>query len=265
MGGLPGDIGVSIAIPVGIVLAERSTRFRRIETLALQVAEIQAEGGVAAAAVHAAARPGQRLQHFDQSLLAAFSDVFSRDDVDRLQRLGEDLRKSGSGDDYGIFRTLSKRERRRGRDERGDDGSFQGFLPRHASPQADIELREEMRQRGTPVSRRAPRHFPPSVEAGLRACGIGAYRLPAGLSPTVAEWIRPRALTVAGAAEAWAGETPCAAPLSRFTPARATRRDTSNERVDCTTQVAGFRFAAASGIYIENESLHLDLTGFSEL
>src|SRR5437660_3826747 len=55
------------------------------------------------------------------------------------------------------------------------------------------------------------------------------------------------------------------APLSRFTPARGTRRDTSNERVDCTTQVAGFRFAATSGIYIENESLHLDLTGFSKL
>src|SRR5439155_5036601 len=55
------------------------------------------------------------------------------------------------------------------------------------------------------------------------------------------------------------------APLSRFTPARGTRRDTSNERVDCTTQVAGLRLAALSGIYIENESLHLDLTGFSKL
>jgi hypothetical protein len=58
---------------------------------------------------------------------------------------------------------------------------------------------------------------------------------------------------------------PASAPLSRFTPARGTRRDTSNERVDCTTQVAGFYLAAASGIYIENESLHLDLTGFLKL
>ena len=43
------------------------------------------------------------------------------------------------------------------------------------------------------------------------------------------------------------------------------KRETSNERVDCTTQVAGLRFVAALGIYIENESLHLDLTGFSKL
>src|SRR5216683_1254511 len=91
----------------------------------------------------------------------------------------------------------------------------------------------------------------------------------------------PAPLTVAGAAEALerlasriqAGVSPflnprsesASAPLSRFTPARGTRRDTSNERVDCTTQVAGFYLAAASGIYIENESLHLDLTGFLKL
>src|SRR5436190_1319908 len=90
-----------------------------------------------------------------------------------------------------------------------------------------------------------------------------AYRLPVS---SHSQWpfglIRPHTLTVAGAAEALAVP---AAPLSRFTPARGTRRDTSNERVDCTAQVAGLCLAAASGIYIENESLHLDLTGFSKL
>ena len=91
----------------------------------------------------------------------------------------------------------------------------------------------------------------------------------------------PAPLTVAGAAEDLEGfgipdsgrgeplmnprSESASAPLSRFTPARGTCRDTSNERVDCTTQVAGLHLAAASGIYIENESLHLDLTGFSKL
>jgi cell division protein ZapB len=52
--------------------------------------------------------------------------------------------------------------------------------------------------------------------------------------------MRPRALTVAGAAEALAISSG-AAPLSRFTPALENRRDTSNERVDCTTQVFEIR------------------------
>src|SRR5882762_6703795 len=130
-------------------------------------------------------------------------------------------------------------------------------------------------KRSAPVSHRAPRHFPPSVEAGLRACGIGAYRLPGSSrsqwqnlesdaeAPGSGCWlIRPRHLPLRGQQRHWPLS---AAPLSRFTPARGTRRDTSNERVDCTTQVAGLHLAAASGIYIENESLHLDLTGFSKL
>src|SRR5882724_3959998 len=137
------------------------------------------------------------------------------------------------------------------------------------------KLREEMQRRSAPVSHRAPRHFPPSVEAGLRACGIGAYRLPGSSrsqwqslesdakAPDSGCWlIRPRHLPLRGQQRHWPLS---AAPLSRFTPARGTRRDTSNERVDCTTQVAGLQCAAVLGIYIENESLHLDLTGFSKL
>src|SRR5437879_651603 len=148
-------------------------------------------------------------------------------------------------------------------------------------------------KRSAPVSHRAPRHFPPSVEAGLRACGIGAYRLPGSsrsqwqslesdASARLGCWlIRPRHLPLRGQQRPWKDSNPgfrqgvspflnprsesASAPLSRFTPARGTRRDTSNERVDCTTQVAGTPLAAASGIYIENESLHLDLTGFSKL
>jgi len=118
------------------------------------------------------------LQDLDQSLLAASGDVFGGDDVDRLQRLSAGLRKSGGGDDYGVFRTLSKRERRRGRDERGDDGSFQGFLPGVRPRRPNSRCERKCDKRSAPVSHRAPRHFPPSVEAGLRACGIGAYRLP---------------------------------------------------------------------------------------
>src|SRR5712691_6069051 len=394
MGDLPGDVRVSIATPVGIVLAERSGRLRRIETLALQVAEIQAEVGVAEGAVDAAAHagrvvrsnsgrdagcrrvlaalgedldhapdrvgavqaaqlpghdldpldlaernvlerrraergradphavdqhermtaigpahkhaarlpesavarsldPAQCLQHFDQSLLTASGDVFAGDDADRLQRLSAGLRESGGGDDYRVFRTLSKRKRRRGRGERGNDGSSQDFLPgmRPRRPNSRCERKCTW---NAPALHRAPRHFPPSVEAGLRACGIGAYRLPVSSrsqwqsleSDAKAHDLRllvdtPAPLTVAGAAEDLERtrdpgiregkpllnprSEPASAPLSRFTPARGTRRDTSNERVDCTTQVAGLQLAAASGIYIENESLHLDLTGFSKL
>src|SRR5438445_13022831 len=87
--------------------------------------------------------PAQHLQDLDQSLLAASGDVFGGDYIDRLQRLRAGLRKSGGGDDYGVFQTLSELERRRGCDEHGNDGSFQGFLPRSASPQTCIELREE--------------------------------------------------------------------------------------------------------------------------
>src|SRR5258706_14994314 len=77
------------------------------------------------------------------------------------------------------------------------------------------KLREEMQRRSAPVSHRAPRHFPPSVEAGLRACGIGAYRLPGS---SRSQWQNlesdakrrlgfdtPAPLTVAGAAEALEG------------------------------------------------------------
>src|ERR1700752_4542411 len=108
-----------------------------------------------------------------------------------------------------------------------------------------------MRRRAPPVSPPPPAAFPTlgrGRSPGLWDRCVSPSR---GLAPTVAGWIRPRALTVAGAAEAWAVETRRAAPLSRFTPARGTRRDTSNERVDCTTQVAELRHSAASGIYIE--------------
>src|SRR6266850_709156 len=318
MGDLPGDIGVSIPIPVGIVLAERSARFCRIETPALQVAEIQAEVGVAEGAVDAAARagrvvrpdsrrdarrrrvlaalgedldhapdrvgavqaaqlpghdldpldlaernvlerrraerggadphavhqdqrmtavrpahkhaarlsesavargldPAQHLQHLDQSLLAASGDVFGGDDIDRLQRLSAGLRKSGGGDDYGVFRTLSKRERRRGRDERGNDRSFQGSSP------ACVPAGRTFVARGNATTKRTG--FPPRP-AAFPTIGRGrspglrdrAYRLPVS---SRSQWqfglIRPHTLTVAGAAEALAVP---AAPLSRFTPAR---------------------------------------------
>jgi hypothetical protein len=76
--------------------------------------------------------------------------------------------------------------------------------------------------------------------------------------------MRPRTLTVAGAAEALAASC-AAAPLSRFTLALETRQDTSDERVDCTTQVFEIAPRSDMGIYIENEALHLDLTGFSKL
>jgi hypothetical protein len=49
----------------------------------------------------------------------------------------------GGNDDGGIFRTLRKRARRRDRDERGNDGSFQGFLPGER-PRRPISLQEEM-------------------------------------------------------------------------------------------------------------------------
>src|ERR1700704_5374026 len=76
------------------------------------------------------------------------------------------------------------------------------------------------------------------------------------LALPVARVIRPRHLPLRGQQRLWKdsesgfrqGRTPLnprsesvTAPLSRFTPARGTRRDTSNERVDCTTQVGESR------------------------
>jgi hypothetical protein len=186
---------------------------------------------------------------------------------------------------------LSKRERRRGRDEHGNNGWFQGFLPRHASPRAELSLREEMQERSAPVSHRAPRHFPPSIEAGLRACGFGAYRLPGssrsqwqGLESDAkrrTEVDTPAPLTVAGAAEVLEGlgtadsgrgnpsessilnSLPHLFPVSPRREVRAGTPRTSALIVQHKS--AGLTPAAASGIYIENESLHLDLTGFSKL
>jgi len=149
-----------------------------------------------------------------------------------------------------------------------------------------------MRQRSAPVSRRAPQHSHHRSRpvSGLVGSGVSPSRelaLPVAEArggrkapPRVAGWYA-RATYRCGGSRGLGrtrdpglrrgepllsrrSESP-SAPLSRFTPARDTRRDTSNERVDCTTQVAGLRFVAALGIYIENESLHLDLTGFSKL
>src|SRR5258706_11268307 len=133
-----------------------------------------------------------------------------------------------------------------------------GMRPRVPDSGCKRKCNDEARR--SPTAPRGISHHRSRPVSGLVGSGVSPSRR---LAPTVAGWIRPHALTVAGAAEALAGEP--AAPPSRFTPARGTRRDTSNERVDCTTQVTGRTPAAQSGIYIENESLHLDLTGFSKL
>src|SRR6266568_3302130 len=136
---------------------------------------------------------------------------------------------------------------------------------RPASPQACVQRREEMRWRSErlaaprgisdyrlrPVSGLVGSGVSPSRERSLTVAGLSACAK-RRLRPL--DLIRPRTLTVAGAAEALANENffprlggfsrghrPLdrlgAAPLSRFTPARGTHRNTSNERVDCTTQV----------------------------
>src|SRR5690242_895559 len=120
---------------------------------------------------------------------------------------------------------------------------FKGFLPgmRPRRPTSNCERKCDNEAHRFPAAPRGISHPRSRPVSGLVGSGVSPSR---GLAPAVAGWIRPHALTVAGAAEAWAAETRRAAPLSRFTPAQGTRRDTSNERVDCTTQVAKLRHAA---------------------
>src|SRR5712664_647742 len=234
-------------------------------------------------------------QQLGQRFRGALPDLLGGDDGHAYRGFEPAFWKTCCGnDDGGLFRALSERKRRRGRDERGNDGWFQGFLPRHASPRAELWLREEMQRRSTPVSHRAPRHFPPSIEAGLRARGIGAYRLP-GSSRSQWQGLEsdarrrtlgllvdtPAPLTVAGAAEALEGlgtadsgrgnpsESSILNPLPHLfpvSPRREVRAGTPRtSALIVQHKSAGLSPAAASGIYIENESLHLDLTGFSKL
>src|SRR5262245_64278567 len=74
--------------------------------------------------------------------------------------------------------------------------------PRPASPQADFDVaRGNANDGARPIPR--PAAFPTFDRAGLRARGTRRIAFPPVL-PAVAGWIRPRTLTVAGAAEALA-------------------------------------------------------------
>ena len=82
----------------------------------------------------------------------------------------------------------------------------------------------------------APRgisHLRSGPVSGLVGPGVSPSRR---LAPAVA-WMDTPARTYRCGGSRGFGGFLRAAPLSRFTPARELRRDTSNERVDCTTQV----------------------------
>src|SRR5262249_12870094 len=113
----------------------------------------------------------------------------------------------------------------------------QAFLPGQRPRRPTRRLQEEMRTTGRDGWHRAPRHFPPSIGAGLRARGIGRIAFPQARARS--GWMDTPARTYRAGGSRGIGADPSglAAPLSRFTPALWTRRDTSNERVDCTTQV----------------------------
>jgi len=151
----------------------------------------------------------------------------------------------------------------RRRPRRPQQRSVSRVSSRPASPQARSGLQTERRE-GREVSRHAPRH--PAIVRG-RSPGLWdqAYRLPAssrsqwlGCSSAQSARPRPRVDTPArtyrcggsrgigsrilpprlrGFSRGVALDRLDAGPLSRFNPARGSRRDTSNERLDCTTQV----------------------------
>src|SRR5712664_490655 len=90
-----------------------------------------------------------------------------------------------------------------------------------------------------------------------------AYRLPVGLRP---QWLSRYARThlpLRGQQRHWQESLPHLFPVSPRREVRAGTPRTSALIVQHKS--AGLSPAAASGIYIENESLHLDLTGFSKL
>src|SRR6267143_5880436 len=124
--------------------------------------------------------------------------------------------------------------------------------PRHASPQAELSLQEECDDEAHrfPTAPRGISHHRSRPVSGLAGSGVSPSR---ELALTVAVWIdTPAHAYRCGGSRGFGRAGRTSFP---FHPGARTRRDTSNERVDCTTQVAGFRFAVASGIYIENESL----------
>jgi len=193
--------------------------------------------------------PAQRLEHFDQGLLGGFAISSAVMNRDGLQRLGSGLRQTARRDDDGFVLILSERARRRGRHEHGNDGSFSRFPPSACVPACRtlVARGNAMTKRaGLPPRPRGISHHRSRPVSGLVGSGVSPSRR---LAPTVAGWIRPHALTVAGQQRHWQESLPHLFPVS--TPARGTRRDTSNERVDCTTQVTGRTPAATSGIYIE--------------
>jgi len=182
--------------------------------------------------------------------------LLSGDDSHAYRRFEAALGKRVASRRRRFFRTLSKRERRRGRDERGNDGWFQFPPPACVAPQAELSL-----ARGNAINEahrfptRAPRHFPPSVEGRSPGLWIDAYRLPGS---SRSQWqsssrtrnaklgcwvIRPRHLPLRGQQRPWKDSHPgfrqgeplsdpsilksASAPLFPFHPGASTRRDTS--------------------------------------
>src|SRR2546423_11312485 len=138
------------------------------------------------------------------------------------------------------------------------DGSFKGSPPgmRPRRPTSRCERKCDREVHRFPAAPRGISHPRSRPVSGL----VGSVRIAFPRACAHSGWIDTPARTYrCGGSRGfgWIREPGSAsAPLSRFTPARGTRRDTSNERVDCTTQVAELCFAAASGIYIEKEYLH---------
>src|SRR5258708_18067905 len=88
MGDLSRNVGIAVPVTVGIMLPERDRRFGRIEAIALNVAEIQAEFGLLDGGVDSCAH-GSRV-------------VATRSDGDVLTRrvfpaFGEDLHHTADG------------------------------------------------------------------------------------------------------------------------------------------------------------------------
>ncbi len=125
-------------------------------------------------------------QQLGQRFRGALPDLLGGDDRHAYRGFEPVFRKTCCGnDDGGFLRTLSKRARRRGRDERGNDGSFQGSLLRRASPPADIRVARGnamTKRTGFPPPRGISHHRSRPV-SGLVGSGVSPSRR---LAPTVA-------------------------------------------------------------------------------
>src|SRR5712691_7129748 len=140
----------------------------------------------------------QTLQHLDHGLLTTLSNVFGRDDLDRLQGLRACLRKAGRRDHHGVFGFLRPGGGCGARAQRRDDGAFHDSPLRPASPQAGFVAKGNSASGDRRCNRcgtATPRYSRPIVPGRSPGLWDRAYRLPVSAR---SQWLGCRPAQSAG-------------------------------------------------------------------